>query len=80
MTKKPADTDKGDYEKDRAKQENKANQFKQKQEADAIKHGATPGNIEKPIKTVPSTPDLDDPSRVENDFRKNPDRNPDLKP
>ncbi len=76
----PADTPKGEFEKDRAKSENQQNDFKQKKEADAIKHGATPGEIELPVKTVPSSPSPDDPNRDENDWRKNPDRNPNLAP
>ncbi len=77
MTKNPMDNA-DEYAKQKAKDENKEAKFKQKLEADAIKHGATPGNLEIPVKTTPSTPDLDAPI-VENDPRRVPEKNPDLK-
>lgn len=77
--KNPADTDKGDFEKERAKSENAQNREKQKAEEKAIREGATAGNIELDQKLVPSNPSNEDPNRAENDFRKNPDANPNLK-
>lgn len=59
-------------EAERAKQENKLNRDKQRIEDKIARDTGATGEVEVPVKTVPSSPDPTDPNIAENDYRKNP--------